>query len=79
MSVTVDTSIQPVHDWIMTKHSRKESIPFDLDLIESGLIDSLSFIEFIFTIESASGKKINVEEINVDHFRTLSVIHKEYF
>lgn len=79
MSVDSVIGVQPVHDWIMAKNSRTDEIPFEYDLIESGLIDSLSFIEFIFTIEAASGRKIDIENIDIDHFRTLSAINAKYF
>src|SRR5437016_5154355 len=70
----VTGSLEQVRDWILRKHPERESVEADLDLIENRLIDSLSFVEFVFTIESASGVSIDVETIDVDDFRTLSAI-----
>jgi acyl carrier protein len=76
---SVTGSVDEVRNWILRKHPERESIDADLDLIENRLIDSLSFVEFVFAIESASGVSIDVEDIDVDDFRTLASIEKAFF
>lgn len=75
----VTGSLNEVRDWILRKHPERTSLEPDLDLIENRLIDSLSFVEFVFTIESASGVSIDVENIDVDDFRTLAAIERKFF
>jgi acyl carrier protein len=75
----ISGSVREVHDWILSKHPGRDSIDIDEDLIESRLIDSLSFVEFVFIIENASGAAIDVDKINIDDFRTLSAIGKAFF
>jgi acyl carrier protein len=76
---SVTGSVTEVRNWILRKHPEREAIEPDLDLIENRLIDSLSFVEFVFAVESASGASIDVENIDIDDFRTLSAIEKTFF
>jgi len=50
------------------------SIPRDVDLIETRLIDSLNFLEFVILLERVSGKSVDLSSLNVDDFRTLERI-----
>jgi acyl carrier protein len=76
---SVTGNVAEVRDWILHKHPEREVIELDLDLIENRLSDSLSFVEFVFAIESASGVSIDVEAIDIDDFRTLAAIEKKFF
>lgn len=42
-------------------------------------MDSLSFVEFIFVIEQASGREINTEALDLDQLRTLDAIERSFF
>ena len=42
----------------------------DHDLIESGLLDSLAFVELIYHIEQRYGLRIDIETIELDDLRT---------
>jgi acyl carrier protein len=75
----ISGSVREVHDWILSKHTGRDAIDIDEDLIESRLIDSLSFVEFVFIIENSSGATIDVDNINIDDFRTLAAIEKAFF
>ncbi len=46
----------------------------DTDLFETGLLDSLRFVELLAAIEEAFAIRISVEEIEIDDFRTVSRI-----
>ncbi|GHH00344.1 acyl carrier protein [Streptomyces rubradiris] len=72
-------SVQQVKDWILKRHPQREDIPADLDLIDNRLIDSLSFVEFVFLIEQLSGRSIPMDAVNVDDFRRLEVIEERFF
>ena len=41
------------------------------DLMETGLLDSLALVELIVEIEQQFGIQIPLEEIEIDHFRSV--------
>lgn len=55
-----------------------ESIRDDLDkeLVESGLLDSMAFVEFLLSIEEEIGLSISASEIGRDDFNTANKIIK---
>jgi len=46
----------------------------DTDMIESGLLDSLSLVTVIFELEQRYGVSIPFETLEVDDFRTVDAI-----
>jgi acyl carrier protein len=46
----------------------------DLDLIESGTLDSLALVELLFGLEREFGISIALEELDIDSFRTVERI-----
>lgn len=74
----MDTALQQLKDWILKRHPEHEDIPADLDLIENRLIDSLSFVEFLFLLEEVSGRTIDTDNIDVDDFRCLGTIGERF-
>ncbi|MFF8991172.1 acyl carrier protein [Streptomyces sp. NPDC014983] len=71
--------LQQVKDWILKRHPQRDDIPGDLDLIENRLIDSLSFVEFVFLLEQHSGRAIEMDTLEVDSLRTLDAIEAAFF
>ncbi|PKV88646.1 phosphopantetheine-binding protein [Streptomyces sp. TLI_146] len=65
--------------WIGRRHPEAAGIGPDDDLIESRLIDSLGFLEFIVLIERLSGRPVDVETLDLDDFRSLSRIERAFF
>jgi acyl carrier protein len=72
-------SVNEVKDWVLAKHANRQDIGVDEDLIETRLVDSLSFVEFVFVIEQASGAKIDIDMLDLDDLRTLAAINKRFF
>ncbi|MEV7279337.1 acyl carrier protein [Streptomyces sp. NPDC093111] len=62
---------QPIVDWLRKRNPDVGDIPDDFDLIESRLIDSLGFMEFVLLLEDLIGRELSLEQIDVDQFRTL--------
>ncbi|MEU6119239.1 acyl carrier protein [Streptomyces sp. NPDC047117] len=75
----MNDGLQQVKDWILKRHPEREDIPGDLDLIENRLIDSLSFVEFVFLLEQQCGRSIEMETLEVDAIRTLDAIEANFF
>ncbi|MFD3562847.1 acyl carrier protein [Streptomyces sp. NPDC058686] len=67
----MDDAIKPVVDWLRERNPTVKEIPEDLDLIENRLIDSLGFIEFVLLLEDLIGRELQLDQIDVDQFRTL--------
>ncbi|MCX5152334.1 MULTISPECIES: acyl carrier protein [unclassified Streptomyces] len=67
----MDDVIKPVVDWLRERNPTVGEIPQDLDLIENRLIDSLGFMEFILLLEDLIGRELQLDQIDVNQFRTL--------
>lgn len=79
MTSSTSGTIDDVRDWILTKQEDRSSIGPDEDLIENRLIDSLTFVEFVFVIERASGTEIDVDNVDLADFKNLTAIEKAFF
>jgi D-alanine--poly(phosphoribitol) ligase subunit 2 len=44
----------------------------DLDLLESGLVDSIGLVELIVELENAFGVSLPMEELEIDDFRSVN-------
>ena len=71
-------ALQELKDWILKRNPEYSDIPMDLDLIESRMIDSLSFVEFIFLLEQVSDRTIDMETLDLEDFRRLSAIEAKF-
>lgn len=46
----------------------------ETDLIDTGLVDSLTFVEFLAQLEKEFGIRVSLEDLEIEHFRTISRI-----
>ncbi len=46
----------------------------DTDLIDTGLVDSLSFVEFLAQLEQEFGVHLSLDDLELDRFRTVTSI-----
>jgi acyl carrier protein len=46
----------------------------ETDLIDTGLVDSLTFVEFLAQLEAGFGVQVSLEDLEIDRFRTISRI-----
>jgi acyl carrier protein len=67
-----------IKDWILARHEDRTDIDLDEDLIENRLVDSLSFVEFVFLIEETSGVEIDMDSLDINDVRTLATIEKRF-
>ncbi|MFC5719478.1 acyl carrier protein [Streptomyces gamaensis] len=74
----MNDALQQIKDWILKRHPERQDIAPDLDLIENRLIDSLSFVEFVFLLERVSGATIEMETLEIDAIRTLDAIDRAF-
>jgi D-alanine--poly(phosphoribitol) ligase subunit 2 len=47
---------------------------FDTDLFETGVFDSLAFVELLLRLERDFGMSVSVEELEVENFRSIATI-----
>lgn len=74
MSMTAENG---VHDTVVTIFKNK--LDFDVpsaetDLLETGMMDSLKFVELVYNLESEFGMTISMDDLEIDHFRTVANI-----
>lgn len=55
------------------------AIDDDTDLIESGVLDSLKIMTLVIVIEKIRQKTIEIEELSMDHLRTVNLIRRNFF
>ncbi len=46
----------------------------DLDLFDSGLLDSMSFVELLVQLEKEFGIAVSVDDVDIDKFRSIDAI-----
>lgn len=64
--------------WLSRRHPDAGEIQPDDDLIDSRLVDSLSFLELIGLVERLSGRPIDVDSLDLDDFRSLRRIEAAF-
>jgi acyl carrier protein len=72
------TAINVLKDWILARNEGWTDIALDCDLIENRLVDSLSFVEFVFLIGETTGKEIDMDALDISDLRTLAAIGKRF-
>lgn len=68
-----------VKEWILTKAPGRTDIELDVDVIETGLVNSVSFTEYVLIIEELSGAEIEIDETIVEKVRTLRGVVENFF
>jgi acyl carrier protein len=63
--------VEAVKRWLLAKKPALGDIDLDLDLIESRVIDSLGFLDFVFFLEQLTGRELQTDAESVRLFRTL--------
>jgi len=66
-------------DWVI--QTKKLSVDFchRQDLVETGILDSLFFVEYILMIQEISGKDVEVGEELLEMTRSLERVQINYF
>ena len=75
----MNSGVEKVKDWILGRHAERDELAPDENIIDSRLVDSMSFIELIYVIESASGAEIDFDSIDLADFQSLSAIDRAFF
>jgi acyl carrier protein len=76
---TRDGTDDLVLSYLLARRPELSSIDPDLDLIDNRLIDSLTFVNFLYVLEEQSGRQISLDEVSPEDFRTLRRIRERFF
>ncbi|MDC8004288.1 phosphopantetheine-binding protein [Aureisphaera galaxeae] len=81
LTLTHQKTLDTLKTWLLQLDANEgvEDISPNEDLIDGGLIDSLEFVSFLMLIEDLRGAEITSFEMELDKFRTLNSIIKNFF
>jgi acyl carrier protein len=77
MENSLESPLERVKKWLLARKPELSDLAPDQDLIESRVIDSLSFLEFVFFLEELTGREIQVTPDAVNSLRTLHSIEEK--
>nr|WP_028810008.1 phosphopantetheine-binding protein [Streptomyces sp. 351MFTsu5.1] len=77
--MAVTGSIDEVRNWILKRHPERQTIDAEENLIQTRLVDSLTFVELVYVIENATDVEIDFDNIDIQDFQTLAAIEKAFF
>ncbi len=66
--------IEQVKDWLLGRRPEVQEIDLDTDLIETRVLSSLDFLEFVYFLEELTGRELGAALQDVSSFRTLRAI-----
>lgn len=69
-----DTEVQTRLARIFAERLDVEVPAADTELFETGILDSLRFVELLAALEEAFGLRVSVNELEIDDFRSLARI-----
>ncbi len=67
-----------VLNFITQRNPEVGELGLDDDLIDRRAVDSLAFVEFVYLLEEFGGEPIDLEDVDVDDFRTLRSINSRF-
>lgn len=70
--------VEAVRDWLRERNPDVGEIGDDLDLVEHRVVDSLRLVEFLFFLESLTGREIPRDALKLAQFRTLADIERNF-
>lgn len=59
---------------LLARHFNLEVLSPETDLIETGALDSLSFVELLVHLEREFGVKVTLAELEIDNFRSIAKV-----
>ncbi|AKU23524.1 phosphopantetheine-binding protein [Massilia sp. MB5] len=78
--MTIENSIAQVRDYLREQNKFPDIvIEDDLDLVETGVLDSLKIMALVIVIEKIRNRAIELEELSMDNLRTVNLIRKNFF
>lgn len=76
--LTNEPAVDFITDYLLSKNPELTSIDPDLDLIESRVLDSLGFVNFLYVLEEHTGREIALDQVSPEDFRTVNRIAERF-
>lgn len=73
-----DSKTELLRKWLLEANPEVSGIADDEDIIDSRILSSLQFVEFILHIEQVRGAPIDFDQLDIDSVRTLRDIDRNY-
>jgi acyl carrier protein len=80
VSAEAEAAIGRVKSWLWERKPELRAqgdLDPDFDLIENRVVDSLTFLEFVFFLEELAGRELETGPENIPSFRTLRAIQRD--
>ena len=74
MTAHGEDAIDRVKAWLIDLNPDLSEIDLDLDLIETGVLDSLTSIRFVVFLEGLIGHELEADALTTGSFRTLRLV-----
>lgn len=75
----MDQGIEAVTNFLRNRNPELGRLDPDQELIDSRILDSLAFLEFILLLEELTGTEIGVDSVAREDFSTLRAIERRFF
>ncbi|MEV0735391.1 MULTISPECIES: acyl carrier protein [unclassified Streptomyces] len=75
----MESKIVSLRKWLDGLHEAPLDIQDDTDLIQSGAVTSLQFVQMVIEIERLHGQKLDPGVITIESMRTLKAIETAVF
>lgn len=73
-----ENKIELLRQWLLEANPELTGVADDEDIIDSRILSSLQFVEFILYVERIRGAAIDFDELDIDAVRTLRDIEQNY-
>ncbi|MFE5870751.1 acyl carrier protein [Streptomyces roseifaciens] len=67
-----------MRSWILERNPDLTELDQETDIIETRIINSLQFVELVLYVEELRGTMLQSNEVDLDAFRTLKGIEKNF-
>ncbi len=59
---------------MFVEHLNVDIASFDTDLLNTGILDSLQFVELLLRLENEFGLTVSLDDLEIDFFRSIDTI-----
>jgi acyl carrier protein len=78
MNGELQPEIDLLRNWILSQNPKIQSVGDEDELIESRVLDSFAFLQFVLYIEEVFGREVVLDESVSRNFRTLAAICRHF-
>jgi len=74
----LDERLEQIRRWLAEKKPGAGVIADDIDLLATGIVDSVTFVEYVLVIEDVCGQEIEISDTLIDRVRTLRSVAENF-